>query len=101
MQHRPDHSTSFSVCLKHECVQVGEECIANIQHITRCFSKISIPCHWVLSLLHIKIERQREFNRLRILEFTVVMKSEIAPTNNNRHGKKGPIIMINLNNYQI
>lgn len=51
MQHGSDHSVSFGVSFKHQCVQIWQERVSDVQDIPGIIGKLSIPGNRVLSLL--------------------------------------------------
>lgn len=55
MQQRSDNCGSFGVSLKHQCVQVGQESIADVQDVLGCLGEGSIPSDRILSLMEKRI----------------------------------------------
>ncbi len=53
VQHGSDHSVSVSVRFIHQCVQIRQEGVANVQNITRHSSKLRSPGHGILPLSNI------------------------------------------------
>lgn len=50
MQQWSDNGASFGMCLKHQCVQVRQEGVTDVEDISRCSSKGVIPGNRILSL---------------------------------------------------
>lgn len=51
MQHGSDDSASFGVSFKHQCVQIRQERVSDVQDIPGIIGKLGIPGNRVLSLL--------------------------------------------------
>lgn len=45
-----DYSASFSMCLKHQGVQVGQEGVADVQDVPGNVGEFSVPSNRILSL---------------------------------------------------
>lgn len=54
MQHWPDNGASFGVSLIHQCVQVGQEGVTDVQDVPGCIGEGGVPRHGILSLMEKK-----------------------------------------------
>lgn len=51
VQHRSDYCAPSGVSLKHQCVQVGQEGVADVQDVPGRIGKGGIPRYRILSLI--------------------------------------------------
>lgn len=50
MQKRSDYCASFGMSLKHQCVQVRQEGVTDVQDVPGCLREGGIPSNGILSL---------------------------------------------------